>query len=261
MSVSNDLETLEKIGSLAILEALGDAVSIQDNDLKVLYQNPSHRRLMGDHVGRYCYEAYQKRASACPGCHLLKSFKSGKVYRREAMTEHSSRGLIHVEIISTPLKDADGKIVAGIEAVRDITERKLMTEKLNAITSDLEQRTWRLMAVNKELESFSYTLSHDIRNYIARISMASQALKEDFSTVLADKGDFLLSSIDESCSELERFVEAILQLCSSGRGENSQEPVDLSALAKEVAEELFCQYPEREVTVDIAPGLVASGDR
>lgn len=261
MVAANNLEILEEIGPLAILESLGDAISIQDTELRVLYQNPSHRRLMGNQVGHYCYEAYQKRDDVCPGCHLLKSFKSGKANRREGSTPHSTRGFVHVEIISTPLKNAEGKIIAGVEAVRDITEQKLMREKLNAITTDLEQRSWRLMAVNKELESFSYTLSHDIRNYIARISMAAQALNDEFAAILNDKASFLVGSIEDSCNELEKFVEAILLLCSSDSGEHVRETVDLTALAGEVVEELRLQFPERCINVAIAPALVAEGDR
>lgn len=261
MSAANNCELLEEIGSLAILEALGDAISIQDTELRVIYQNPSHRRLMGPQVGRYCYEAYQKRDEVCPGCHLLKAFRSGKANRIEVSNPHSTRGLIHVEIISTPLKNSEGKVVAGVEAVRDITEQKLMREKLNAITFDLEKRSWRLMAVNKELESFSYTLSHDIRNYIARISMAAQALQAEFAAALDDKAGFLVGSIEESCNELEKFVEAILLLCSSDSGENAREELDLTALAQEVVAELQQQFPQQSVSVAVAPDLTAEGDR
>ena len=260
MSNLAGLENLDKIGSLAILESFGDAISIQDTSLKVLYQNQRHRELMGAHVGRFCHEAFRRRDTACPGCHLLKSFKHGKSHRRETSIEHPTRGLVHVEIVSTPLHDSDGSVFAGIESVRDITERKLMSEKLNAITSDIEQRTWKLMAANKGLESFSYMLSHDVRNYIARISMASQALQEECPAVLDGTGDMLFSVIDESCSELELLVEAILRLSSSGQEQIAAEPVDLTLLAAEVAQELSVQFPQRAVSVDIAPGMVASGD-
>jgi signal transduction histidine kinase len=261
MNDAMGLENLHKIGQLAILEAFGDAISIQDTDLRVLYQNASHRRLMGDHVGSYCYEAYQQRSSVCPECHLVESFKSGKVFRREASTQHSSRGLLHVEIISTPLKDAAGRIVAGIEAVRDITERKLLQEKLVAITADLERKTWKLMASNNDLEAFSYTLSHDISNYITKIAMSAEILKGQAAALPDGCGNLPLRTIDESCRELEILVDSILQLCSTGRETIRKVETDLTALAAEVVAELSLECPRENVTVEIAPGMVASGDR
>lgn len=261
MKTGTGLEQLNIIGTLAVLEALGDAVSIQDTDLRVLYQNRSHRQLMGDQAGRYCYEAYQQRDSACPDCHLLRSFISGKTYRRETSTAHSQRGSIHVEIVSTPLKNAAGDIVAGIETVRDITEQKLLNERFAAITGDLEQKTWKLMAVNRELESFSYTLSHDIRNYIARIGMAAESLATGYAPLLDETGAFLVESVGESCGELEKLVESILILCRAGREGVVAEQVDLTALATEVVDELRLLFPDKPVAVSIAAGLSAIGDR
>jgi signal transduction histidine kinase len=260
MSNTFGLENLNRIGPLAILEALGDAISIQDTDLKVIYQNPSHRKLMGNQLGRYCYDAYQKRDSACPDCHLLDSFKSGRTHRRETSSAHSSKGLVYVEITSTPLKNAEGRIIAGIEAVRDITERKLMSEKLRAITADLEQRSWKLMAANKELESFSYTLSHDIRNFITRISMASESLRLKFAGDMDETDRFLVANIGESCDELEKLVETVLLLCSSDSSRIVRENIDMTALAAEVADEINQLFPNGVLQFEIAPGMVASGD-
>ena len=111
------------------LESLGDAISIQDTDYKILYQNLAHKKLVGDHTGGYCYSAYRQSEHICDNCHLAMAFRDGKVHTEEqqAMTED---GPIWVEITASPLKDADGRIVAGIEAVRNITERRKSEEAL-----------------------------------------------------------------------------------------------------------------------------------
>jgi len=248
-------------GAVAVLEALGDAISIQDVDLKVLYQNPRHIQLMGDQKGRFCYEAYQKRDTVCPGCHLLTSFSEGRTNRRVTSMNHPQRGVVHVEIISSPIMDESGVVVAGVEAVRDITERRLMDDKLNAITCDLEQKTWKLMAANRELESFSYTLSHDMNNYLAKIAMSADALTSVASDNLDDAGRFLLGSISESCAALSEMIEAILRLSFTGRSGVNQDEVDLGHLAEEVAMELKCQYPDHPVEFETGTGLRAMGDR
>jgi PAS domain S-box-containing protein len=113
----------EKNKSAAIIAAIGDGISIQDTDCRVLYQNEVHRKLVGDHVGEYCYQSYQRKDAVCEGCPVALSFKDGGIHtaERSAPTE---RGTIHVEISSSPLRDSSGKIIASIEVARDITARK-----------------------------------------------------------------------------------------------------------------------------------------
>jgi PAS domain S-box-containing protein len=113
----------------AILAAIGDAVSIQDTELRILYQNRAHQEMMGDRKGEQCYHAYRQRESVCENCHLVRSFGDGEVHRHETSTGAGDRTR-HLEIISSPLKDPSGTIIAGIETVRDITERKAAERKL-----------------------------------------------------------------------------------------------------------------------------------
>ncbi len=255
------IDQLMKSESVAILEAMGDAISIQDLQLKIIYQNPRHMQLMGNHLGRHCFDAYQCRDSACPGCHLLLAINSGNVHRSVGSFNHTERGTVHVEIISSPVRDDSGAIVAGIESLRDITERMLKDERLNAITSDLEQKTWSLMATNKELEAFSYTLSHDVKNYLSRISVAADALLECSALKSEKECDFMVRSIAEACSAMEEMIDAILILSSTGRGGIEEAEVSLSGLAQEIVVELRTLYPDHRVEFTVASGLVAVGDR
>lgn len=119
----------EKAKTESIIEAIGDGVSIQDRDFRVLYQNPAQRRMVGEHVGEFCYRAYEKRESQCEGCGVAQVFKDGgtHIVERSAPTD---KGLIHVEITNSPLLDAQGNIIAGIEVVHNITERKKADESL-----------------------------------------------------------------------------------------------------------------------------------
>ena len=113
----------EKARSEAILAACPDAVSVQDTDLRIIYQNEAHKELMGDHKGKYCYAAYQQRPTVCEGCHLVESFSDGLPHRREVSAAKEQETL-HVEIYSAPVRNHAGQIVAGIESVRDISDCK-----------------------------------------------------------------------------------------------------------------------------------------
>jgi PAS domain S-box-containing protein len=119
----------EKAKTEAVIAAVGDGISIQDTNYKVIYQNQLHKDMVGDHAGEYCYKAYQCEDRVCEGCHLAMSFEDGRIHKKEQrrVTDEAIR---HYEIIGSPLKDSTGKVMAGIEVVRDISERKKMEEKL-----------------------------------------------------------------------------------------------------------------------------------
>jgi signal transduction histidine kinase len=244
-----------------ILEAFGDAVSIQDPSLTILYQNSKHKKLMGDRAGKKCYEGYNQRADVCPCCHLLTAFKEKRTVRRTGSSRHSRRGLCHVEITAFPLFDESGTLVAGIEAVRDITEQTLFDERLRLITCDLEEKSWKLMSANRELESFSYTLSHDVRNYLSRISIAADALTCEVADSSGGTAAFLLASIKESVVAMDEMIDAILRLSSAGLKTIAQDDVDLGSMAEELAAELRILYPDHPVALAIGAGLDMKGDR
>ena len=113
----------------ALFATLSDGITVQDTDFKVLYQNKVHIDRQGVHTGEYCYQAYQHRTTICDGCLLVQSFADGNVHRRETSAP-GKHGPIHLEVTSSPMKDADGTIIAGIESVRDITVQKKIEEQL-----------------------------------------------------------------------------------------------------------------------------------
>jgi len=119
----------EKAKTEAVIAAVGDGISIQDTNYRILYQNQLAKDMVGNHIGEYCYKAYQCEDQVCEGCHLAMSFKDGGIHKKEQY-RITDEGILHYEIIASPLRDSTGKVVAGIEAVRDITQRKRMEEKL-----------------------------------------------------------------------------------------------------------------------------------
>jgi PAS domain S-box-containing protein len=120
----------EKTRAEGILSAIGDGVSIQDTDFRILYQNEVHKNLVGgDFTGHFCYEAYNCRDQVCPDCPMATCFRDKvvhKVQKPAAPTLNAS----YIEITASPLHDANGKLVAGIELLRDISDNKLAEEQL-----------------------------------------------------------------------------------------------------------------------------------
>ncbi|HEY5513760.1 MAG TPA: ATP-binding protein [Geomonas sp.] len=249
----------ERSRSLAVLECVGDAISMQDLDLRVLYQNQAHLDLMGAHLGEYCYQAYQQKDAVCPGCHLAQSYLDGLTHKCERSAQ-TRRGLRFSEIISTPLRDASGRIVAGIEAVRDITERKRAELEIQRMNRELELRALELSEANRELESFGYSLSHDLRSYITRISTSQQIIAQSPQGKDRDLA-YPVQAIEDSCRGMEELVVAMLTLSQLSRKEMQWEEVALSELAQELALGLRQQELDRSVEFTIPAGLLVRGDR
>ena len=249
----------ERAKAQAVLEVMGDAISMQDLDLKIMYQNQAHIELMGAHLGEHCFAAYQQQGAVCPECHLAQSFQDGLVHtvERNAQTPH---GLKFTEIISTPLRDASGRIVAGIESVRDITDRKRTELEIERMNRELELRALELAEANRELESFSYSLSHDLRSYITRISTAQQILAQTRQAKEPDL-EYPMQIIEDSCREMEALIEAILTLSRLSRETMRWEDVSLSELAQEIALILQHQELNRKAEFRVCPALQVRGDR
>lgn len=113
----------EKAKSEAIIAGIGDGISIVDRDFRITYQNRVHKERMGDHAGELCFKAYHGRDATCDGCAVAHSFRTGRIHVGEIERMVNGRQSIN-ELTASPLKDASGQIVAGIEVVRDITERR-----------------------------------------------------------------------------------------------------------------------------------------
>ena len=120
----------EKARTEGIIAAIGDGLSIQDTDLRVLFQNEVHKKLVGgDFVGEYCYKAYNCRDQVCPECPVAMCFRDGLVHKVQKAAS-PRLGMSHIEITASPLRDENGNIIAGIELLRDISQNKQAEEQL-----------------------------------------------------------------------------------------------------------------------------------
>ncbi len=129
----------EKVRSDSIVAAIGDGISIQDRNLKIIFQNKVHMDMVGgDKSGMYCYQSYSNSDTVCEGCPVIKTLHDGGIHMLQKKLAHGD-GNRTLEIKSSPLRDRTGAIVAVIEAVRDITERKQAQEKLVLFSKALEE--------------------------------------------------------------------------------------------------------------------------
>lgn len=114
----------EKVEENEILDSLGDGVSVQDRNFRILYQNKTHKNIVGGvRKGEYCYSAYAGSDYVCKGCPVERVFRDGRVHSL-VTTKPCRDGEMFLEIKASPLRDSNGRVIAGIELVRDVSERK-----------------------------------------------------------------------------------------------------------------------------------------
>jgi signal transduction histidine kinase len=125
----------------------------------------------------------------------------------------------------------------------------------------VNERTADLAAVNKELEAFAYSVSHDLRTPLRSIDGFSQALLEDYEDELDTTGQDYLRRVRAASQRMGQLIDDLLSLSRLTRQEIGRERVDLSALAKTIAVNLQERQPERQVEFVIERGIVAIGDK
>lgn len=128
------------------------------------------------------------------------------------------------------------------------------------LEDDVRQRTQALQASNRELESFAYAVSHDLRAPLRSITGFSQALQEDCAGQLDDEGLQYLERVNNSALRMGQPIEDLLKLSRISQSKLHCRKVNLSNIATEVVEQLRLADPERRVWLDIQPDISAWGD-
>lgn len=210
----------------SLLATLTDGITVQDLDFKVLYQNKVHTDKQGVHTGEYCYQAYQHRATICDGCLLVQSLADGEVHRRET-TATTENGTIYLEVTSSPMKDADGKIIAGIESVRDITAQKKLEDQ------------FRQSQKMEAMGTLAGGIAHDFNNMLTPILGYA-----DLALTRLSPGDPLASDLRSITIAAERAKDLVQQvLAFSRQAPQEKKPFQPHLVVKEALKLLHASLP------------------
>jgi PAS domain S-box-containing protein len=259
----------------SILDSMSDGVAVVDERGKLVLVNPAARRLAGfEQANGYTTNWSERQGLYLPD--QMTPYPSAELPLARALRGESSdevelfqRSLSFPEgrwisVTARPLRHGNGTAHGGVAVFSDITERKHADEAIHALNASLEQRvrerTAQLEVANKELEAFSYSVSHDLRAPLRSLDGFSRALLEDYADRLGDDGVHALHRIRANSQRMGQLIDDMLNLARVTRTELRRTNVDLSGLAAQVADAMHKAEPERRFEFMITPGLHCFGD-
>ncbi len=248
----------------AILTAVPDIIMEVDNDKVYRWANKAGTDFFGDDaVGK---EAAFYFVGEQPTYRIVQPFFEGAedvIYLESWQRRKDGQARLLAWWCRT-LKDADGRVTGALSSAWDITEQRRAEEEIRLLNENLErrvaERTVQLDAANKELESFSYSVSHDLRAPLRIIDGFSQVLVDDCREAVGDKGRDYLARIRAATQRMGLLIDDLLKLARLSKSPLQRQEVDLSGLAREVAASLRQSAPERDAEIVIRDGLLARAD-
>lgn len=250
----------------SIFENAGEAIVTLDKADIVQSWNPAAKEMFGykaeeiiGHLFHYIVpEELRKKGE--PEQLRKKTEDVGKIGNYETQRIRKDGAKVEVALTRSTLRDSEGNITGFVDMLTDITQRKKAEAILVQQALAVARANTELAAVNKELETFAYSVSHDLRAPLRSIDGFSQVLLEDYPDKLDEQGKDYLQRVRAGAQRMAELIDDMLTLSRVTRSEMKRKTVNLSALAKTVATELQKTQPERQVEFAIAEGLTISGD-
>ena len=165
------------------------------------------------------------------------------------------------EVRYTPEKNESGVVTAVLSIARDISDQKRAEKLADKLNRELKLRLDELMQQSKDMESLSYSMAHDLNTPLRAIDGFIRILLEEYGDQLDAEANRYLSVVRSSVARMERLLDSLLDYISLSRLPMRMEPVDMSALAREVFEDLRTAEPERNIQLVLGEAPVAHCDR
>ena len=159
-----------------------------------------------------------------------------------------------------PLRNSEGQTIGIFGISHDITERKRAEQAIRQLNVDLEKQAEQLQAANKELEAFSYSVSHDLRAPLRAIDGYTRILVEDYEPLLDAEGKRICGVISREARRMGQLIDDLLAFSRLGRKEMYSSKIDMNALVASIFEELIKDENRERIDFEFAKLPMAKGD-
>ena len=239
-------------------DSVPDMIAILDNQHRIIRVNKAMANKLGvgaeQCVGLFCHECVHGLSGPPAFCPHSATLSDGRQHVAEVHEDRLGGDLL---VSTSPLFDEKGRMIGSVHVARDITERKQAEEEIKSLNDDLRSYVVDLETANKELDAFSYSVSHDLRAPLRGIDGFSLALLDDYADKLDEHGRDYLERMRAGTQRMGQLIDDLLNLSRVTRVRMSRENINLSALAGKVADRLKKTPEKREVEFIIAENLFA----
>jgi signal transduction histidine kinase len=250
----------------SVLDSMDEGLVTADKDGKFLLWNPAAERIVGGGAMDIPVEEWAARY----GCYLpdgVTLCPTEKLPLVRALSGEDTDVQLFIrnprlpkgawiEATAKPLRDENGAVQGGIVAFRDVTHAKAAEREIRKLNDELEdrvaKRTAQLEAANKELEAFTYSVSHDLRAPLRHIIGFSNILMEEYGNTFDSNACHYLQRIEEGTRRMSRLVDELLTLARVGRHSLSFQMTGLNSLITEVVNILTPESEGRQIEWKIA---------
>jgi signal transduction histidine kinase len=251
----------------SVLDNLNDAVMAADVHGNFLIWNPATERIMGKPISGLPPEEWPSRyqiyqpdgVTPCPyeDLPLVRAMNGESMYAELFLRCGNESHGAWIEAAATPLRGAQGEVTGGVAVFRDVTQRVIADREIRKLNAELEQRvierTAQLEAANKELESFTYSVSHDLRAPLRQIAGFASILTEDFQSSLAPEAQRYVSQISSGTQKMSQLINEMLNLSRLERQDIQRRGVSLDEVVAEVISMLQPETQQREIEWRVGP--------
>ncbi len=251
-----------------LIQFVWDAIISVDREYRIESWNRAAELIYGwsaeEVQGKLMFDVLQSTYPNAERKDVVRQLEEQGFWRGEVIHLRKDGTPIYALAAKTMIYDEKGERIGMVAVNHDITERRQAEDHIRELNVDLErrvqERTAQLLALNQELEAFSYTVSHDLRTPLRALDGFSQVLLEDYRDQLDEEGQYLLDRIRAASQRMGHLIDDLLKLSRLSRAEIRHEHLSLSDLAQDIVTDLRATLPQRQVEVTIQPGLEVDGD-
>ena len=252
-----------------LIDLLPDHIYVKDAQSRFLLGNIGVAQVMGavrpeNLIGKSDRDFYPPDESTMFRGDEEEVLAGRAMFNKEEPVTHPDGSQRFILTTKVPLKDAAGNIVGLVGIGRDITDRKRAEAEIHKLNTELEQRvierTAQLEAANKELEAFSYSVSHDLRAPLRAVDGFAQAVMEDYGPLLPEEGQRYLQTIRGEAQKMGMLIDDLLTFSRLSRAPVHKQDINTGDMVRSVLDDLSSMQEGRQIDVRIGELPNCAGD-